>query len=248
MSFGAATKSCFSKYAEFSGRARRSEFWWWYLFTALVSLPVAILFYVLVFAAFVPVAEQVNPDGSVPSDAVGDISWGLIILGGVLMFVVWLALAIPTYAVWARRLHDMGQTGHWLWLNLASLGIVPLIMAFLDSERGANRWGEDPKAHERPQAPAYGAPGYGASGYAQPGAIAPGYGAQPAQPTNPAQPAPPAAPSYPAPSYPAPGGHPGYQAPVAPPADGSAPASSDDVWATPGQREDQPRRDDPPAQ
>ncbi|MDA8259800.1 MAG: DUF805 domain-containing protein [Betaproteobacteria bacterium] len=37
MTFGESIKTCFSKYAEFNGRASRSEFWWWFLFTFLVS-------------------------------------------------------------------------------------------------------------------------------------------------------------------------------------------------------------------
>ena len=36
MSFQDAVKVCFSKYVDFNGRARRSEFWWWVLFTALL--------------------------------------------------------------------------------------------------------------------------------------------------------------------------------------------------------------------
>ena len=38
MGFGEAIKVCFNKYADFSGRASRAEFWWFYLFTFLVSL------------------------------------------------------------------------------------------------------------------------------------------------------------------------------------------------------------------
>lgn len=38
MGFGAAIKSVFSQYVGFSGRARRSEFWWWYLFVSLVNI------------------------------------------------------------------------------------------------------------------------------------------------------------------------------------------------------------------
>lgn len=46
-----AIKTCFSKYATFSGRATRSEYWWWALFTAVVSW---ILFFV--FPILVPIA------------------------------------------------------------------------------------------------------------------------------------------------------------------------------------------------
>ena len=37
MTFGQSIKTCFSKYADFSGRASRSEYWWWVLFGFLVS-------------------------------------------------------------------------------------------------------------------------------------------------------------------------------------------------------------------
>jgi len=159
MGFGAAVKSGFSNYATFSGRARRSEFWWWYLFSVLVLL-----------------------------------SFGIICV------IASLALVLPTYAVWARRLHDMGQSGWWLLLSLISLGIVPLIMAFLDSQRFTNQWGADPKANEAGQFPSSpGGPGYQQLAYP-----AQGYAAAP----------PPVAPSPQAPPPPAP---PGAQ-PPAPPA------------------------------
>lgn len=43
MTFGDSISTCFSKYAEFDGRASRSEFWWWVLFTALISLATNII-------------------------------------------------------------------------------------------------------------------------------------------------------------------------------------------------------------
>ncbi|MBQ9607502.1 MAG: DUF805 domain-containing protein [Lachnospiraceae bacterium] len=43
MSFADAVKSCFSQYTGFSGRARRSEYWYWYLFTGLVSIVLSAL-------------------------------------------------------------------------------------------------------------------------------------------------------------------------------------------------------------
>ena len=148
MGFGESIRTVFSKYADFRGRARRSEFWWFSLFSFLVQLPFSIAFTVTYFMAVVPWVAQL--DDTIDDDAFGEPQWGAFIVVAVLSFLVWAAIVVPSYAVWARRLHDMGQSGHWLWLNLASLGIVPLIMAFFDSERGTNRWGEDPKAAERP--------------------------------------------------------------------------------------------------
>lgn len=43
MTFGESIKVCFSKYADFTGRATRSEFWWWFLFTILASIATALV-------------------------------------------------------------------------------------------------------------------------------------------------------------------------------------------------------------
>ncbi len=43
MTFGDSISTCFSKYAVFDGRASRSEFWWWVLFTFLTSLATSIV-------------------------------------------------------------------------------------------------------------------------------------------------------------------------------------------------------------
>jgi uncharacterized membrane protein YhaH (DUF805 family) len=43
MTFGESIKTCFSKYADFSGRASRSEYWWWFLFLLLAGLATSIV-------------------------------------------------------------------------------------------------------------------------------------------------------------------------------------------------------------
>jgi uncharacterized membrane protein YhaH (DUF805 family) len=43
MTFGESIRTCFSKYAEFNGRASRPEFWWWFLFTVLAGLAAGII-------------------------------------------------------------------------------------------------------------------------------------------------------------------------------------------------------------
>lgn len=43
MTFGESIGACFSKYATFDGRASRSEYWWWVLFTALVSIAIGVV-------------------------------------------------------------------------------------------------------------------------------------------------------------------------------------------------------------
>ncbi|MEU5961823.1 DUF805 domain-containing protein [Micromonospora parva] len=122
MSFGAAIKSVFSQYVGFSGRARRSEYWWFTLFTFLVSIAAAIL----------------------------DSALGLTFEGsstGFIGLVASLALVLPGLAVAVRRLHDTDRTGWWLLIGLVPLvGAIVLIVFFVsDSTPGANRFGPSPK-------------------------------------------------------------------------------------------------------
>ena len=102
-----AVKRVFQKYARFDGRASRSEYWWFALATALLS--------VLFFLPFAVIAGQAEATGSddVPAGAIV-----LLILG----LLVMLALAVPSIAVSVRRLHDGGFSG-WLYL----LNFVPYV-------------------------------------------------------------------------------------------------------------------------
>ncbi len=125
MSFGAAIARFFSKYATFSGRARRSEFWYAVLFTTLVSLAIGLVF----------PGTEVTVDGlsfqqsSVPSNL-----WQL-------------AIFVPSLALSWRRLHDVGRTGtYYLFILLPIVGWIMLLVQFLkDSQPGANAFGEPVK-------------------------------------------------------------------------------------------------------
>lgn len=95
-----------SKYATVSGRASRSEFWWWVLAVFLANLAASALD-TLVFGA--------GPDNSQP-------------IGALLN----LALFVPNIAVAARRLHDIGKSGWWLLLAfIPVLGLLVLIYFFI---------------------------------------------------------------------------------------------------------------------
>jgi uncharacterized membrane protein YhaH (DUF805 family) len=96
--FPAAVKRFFTKYATFSGRASRSEFWWW----ALVSFAVSIVLNIIS-------AGATTADG-VPTLGVGSI-----------LALIWgLATIVPSLALLVRRLHDGGFSG-----LLALLLLVP---------------------------------------------------------------------------------------------------------------------------
>ena len=146
MGFGESFKTCMRKYADFTGRARRSEYWWFYLAQFLIQLPFQIVFWVGYVLWAVSWFDARRPDNSVDYGAV---NWAALVIGWVVLFIPALVFLVPNLAAMARRLHDMGQSGHWLWLGLAGLGIVPLIMCIIDGQPYENRWGPDPKAGER---------------------------------------------------------------------------------------------------
>lgn len=111
------------KYAVFSGRARRKEYWYYALFNAIISI-------VLVAVDFMT--------GLFSFDA------GVGLFSG----VYGLAVFIPSIAVGLRRLHDTNRSGWWLLIALIPLigGIVLLVFMVQDSDQGDNRFGPNPKA------------------------------------------------------------------------------------------------------
>jgi uncharacterized membrane protein YhaH (DUF805 family) len=133
MSFAAAVRTCFQKYATFEGRAKRSEFWWWMLFQSLVTGVVALIGVVFIIAA-----------GT--GNSGGQVNGPLVVIGGifyVLAILVGIALLVPTYAVGCRRLHDRGMSG---WLQLLTLvpcgNIALLVLWVMGGTPGPNTYGE----------------------------------------------------------------------------------------------------------
>ena len=118
MSFGEAIQSVFSKYATFSGRARRSEYWFFTLFAAIVSAVLSIL------------------------------GMFLGVFGAILSGIWSLAILVPTLAVTWRRLHDIGKSGAFFFISLIPLvgSIILLVNVCKDSQPGDNQYGPNPKA------------------------------------------------------------------------------------------------------
>jgi uncharacterized membrane protein YhaH (DUF805 family) len=104
MNFGQAISTCFAKYATFSGRASRPEFWWFFLFQILVSI----------------VASMISE-----------------MLSGLAS----LALVLPSLAVGARRLHDIGKSGWWQLIMLTVIGLLVLIYWWVQpTAEGSNEY------------------------------------------------------------------------------------------------------------
>jgi uncharacterized membrane protein YhaH (DUF805 family) len=116
MNFVEAIKSGFQNYVNFSGRAIRSEYWFWVLFAVLVSIATSLLDY-LIF-----------PD----------------MLLSPLNSLAGLALFLPGLAVSVRRLHDLDRTGWWLLILLTVIGVILLLVWFcMRGTVGSNRFGPD---------------------------------------------------------------------------------------------------------
>ncbi|MCP4080406.1 MAG: DUF805 domain-containing protein [Planctomycetaceae bacterium] len=111
------------KYAVFSGRARRKEYWYYALFNLIITMVLVVV----------------------------DLMTGLFSFdAGIGLFsgVYGLAVLIPSIAVGFRRLHDTNHSGWWLLIALIPLigVIVLLVFKVQDSDQGDNRFGPNPKA------------------------------------------------------------------------------------------------------
>ncbi len=103
MTIGESISSCFSKYANFDGRASRSEYWWFFLFSLLLNWGGIIV-------------EAATPTSNEVSDL------------HLLTNLIALVLFLPSIAVASRRLHDTGRSGwNQLWM-FTIIGIIPLFI------------------------------------------------------------------------------------------------------------------------
>ncbi len=117
----------FNNYTNFSGRARRSEYWYF----ALCNVIISSILYVLMIATIVSSGGE---GSALPS-----------IISGIL-FIYSLATFLPSVAVTVRRLHDIGKSGWTYFIALIPFGaFVVLYWLTLEGETHDNKWGADPK-------------------------------------------------------------------------------------------------------
>ncbi len=109
------------KYAVFDGRARRAEYWYFFLFNLIIQTILSIL------------------DTLISKAASMDI--------GVLLGLYSLAVFIPGLALSVRRLHDTGHSAWWLLIGLVPFvgAIVLFVFVLQDSQPGTNQFGPSPK-------------------------------------------------------------------------------------------------------
>ena len=116
LTFGEAVNRAFQNYCNFSGRASRSEYWWWCLFTFIVGIVISIAF--------------------CWSQTANSIASG----------VTSLFFFLPSFGLLFRRLHDTGRSGWWWLLGLIPVvgTIILLVWCCQDSQRGDNQYGPEP--------------------------------------------------------------------------------------------------------
>lgn len=163
------------RYADFSGRSRRMEFWMWQLFQVIV--------YVAVFLIAILAGGGAMMGGGDPTAMAA--AGGVVLIVFLLYLLYALAVLIPSIAVAVRRLHDTNRTGWWILAPLAPylvafvaglmaigspdmagvlgvvavvcmlaafvLAIVLLVFYFLEGTKGPNQYGADPKAPDAGQ-------------------------------------------------------------------------------------------------
>tara|TARA_B100000029_G_C17181830_1_gene817263 strand:- start:170 stop:541 length:372 start_codon:yes stop_codon:yes gene_type:complete len=106
---------CVKKYANFNGRASRSEFWWFQLFYIIVIF-VAVIF------------DSMYVDNS---QAMGPVE-----------LISTLILLLPAISVTARRLHDVGRSGWWMLVAITVIGLIPLFIWYVSvGTKSKNKYG-----------------------------------------------------------------------------------------------------------
>ena len=122
-------------YANFSGRARRKEYWMFTLFFFLITVVIYFLFALL---AFFMAGDLIN---------LMDNEWVPVVLG-FSVIIYFLIHLIPSIAVTVRRLYDTGKSG-WLYLLtfIPYIGsLIIFIFTVIEGNKGDNKYGPDPKA------------------------------------------------------------------------------------------------------
>jgi len=117
MNFRIAIIKCFMLYAIFSGRAGKSEFWWFFLFTFILGIMASVIDSTLGFD------KAIGGNGGVTT-------------------LIQVATFLPSIAVGSRRLHDTGRSGWWqlLWIALV-IGWIPLIVWLASKSSDDNKYG-----------------------------------------------------------------------------------------------------------
>lgn len=158
MSIVESIKTCYAKYLNAKGRARRSEFWWFYLVASVVNWVAMFIVRSAHTAAAEKFANQItfdNMDEMMKKAEAADSQFLVYYI--ILAIVLFFCFSLPLICAQIRRLHDVGKSGHFMWFYfLCGIGgLIPLILCIADGKPEPNQYGESPKfVNPGPAAPA----------------------------------------------------------------------------------------------
>ncbi len=118
-------------YANFTGRARRKEYWMFVLFNVIFAI-VALIIDNIIGTSF----------------SIGEGAYAMHLPYGWIYLIYTLIVLIPSLAVLVRRLHDIGKSGWWFFIAFIPLigAIWLLVLTVTDGNPGSNIYGLSPKA------------------------------------------------------------------------------------------------------
>ncbi len=125
-------KDAFLKnFANFSGRARRKQYWFFVLMSMIILVPLCLI----LMSSLMSMEEEISTFAS-----------GIASL----ICLIYLALLVPSFSIAVRRLHDTNHSGWWFLIAFIPVigSIVLLVFLVSDSYPMTNKWGENPKANE----------------------------------------------------------------------------------------------------
>ena len=121
--FVEAVKKALGGYSDYRSRSRRSEYWFWVLFCALIGIVLSLISLLLtsIFQSEVP--------------------------SGILSLIVAICLFVFSLPLGVRRFHDIGRSGWFMLLGLIPIigGLIIMCFFLQDSQREQNQWGPSPK-------------------------------------------------------------------------------------------------------
>ena len=164
---------CLKQYADFSGRARRKEYWWFMVINFIISMA-------LLIGWLIPLVKLGYNSAISGVEDIDEMEIMLTAMKSPFLYIYmlyYLAILIPSIAVTVRRLHDIGKSGYWAFFIyggsfLGSISqyslqtntlayiiialfcfviiIISLVWMFTNSDYGPNQYGPNPKGEGNP--------------------------------------------------------------------------------------------------
>ena len=131
-----AIKLAYSRYFDFGGRSTRAEYWWYQLYSYIVSIVMTLSFLI---GAIAGIGALFGDDDMAIAAIIG-------LLLFLLCFLIVILSIIPAIAITIRRLHDSGKSSLLVWLLFVPLvnivaGVLVFIFSLLPSSAGDNKYG-----------------------------------------------------------------------------------------------------------